>query len=44
MQVSIKFDTEQESIDDLKRLVTSLQDLISQREKKTISKQILKVF
>ena len=33
MQVSIKFDTEKESLDDLKRLVASLQDLIHKREK-----------
>ena len=33
MQVNIKFDTEKESVDDLKRLVASLQDLINQREK-----------
>lgn len=33
MQVQIKFDTEKESLDDLKRLVNSLQELIAQREK-----------
>ena len=33
MQVNIKFDTEKETLDDLRRLVSSLQDLISQREK-----------
>ena len=33
MQVDIKFDTEKESVDDLKRLITSLQDLVNQREK-----------
>ncbi len=33
MQVNIKFDTEKESLDDLKRLVQSLQQLIEQREK-----------
>ena len=33
MQVNIKFDTEKESVDDLKRLVNSLQELIAQREK-----------
>ena len=33
MQVNIKFDTEKESVDDLRRLVASLQDLINQREK-----------
>ena len=33
MQVNIKFDTERETLDDLRRLVSSLQDLISQREK-----------
>ncbi|MFA4886623.1 MAG: hypothetical protein WC595_00250 [Candidatus Nanoarchaeia archaeon] len=33
MQVNIKFDTEKETLDDLRRLVASLQDLISQREK-----------
>ena len=32
MQVQIKFDTEKESIDDLKRLISSLQDLVKQRE------------
>ena len=33
MQVNIKFDTEKETLDDLRRLVSSLQDLITQREK-----------
>ena len=33
MQVNIKFDTEKESVDDLKRLITSLQELVAQREK-----------
>lgn len=33
MEVKISFDTEKESVDDLKRLVAALQDLISKREK-----------
>lgn len=33
MEVKIAFDTEKESVDDLKRLVMALQDLISKREK-----------
>jgi hypothetical protein len=33
MEVKISFNTEKESIDDLKRLVASLQDLINKREK-----------
>ena len=33
MEVKISFDTEKESVDDLKRLVQALQDLISKREK-----------
>ena len=33
MEVKISFDTEKESVDDLKRLVGALQDLISKREK-----------
>ena len=37
MQVQIKFDTEKESLDDLKRLVSSLQDLINQRENSVVS-------
>ena len=35
MQVNIKFDTEKESVDDLKRLINSLQELVAQREKIT---------
>ncbi len=33
MDVKISFDTEKESVEDLKRLVVALQDLISKREK-----------
>ena len=33
MEVKISFDTEKESVDDLKRLVAALQDLITKREK-----------
>ena len=33
MEVKISFDTEKESIEDLKRLIASLQDLIAKREK-----------
>ena len=33
MEVKISFDTEKEKVDDLKRLVMALQDLISKREK-----------
>ncbi len=33
MEVKISFDTEKESIEDLKRLVGALQDLITKREK-----------
>ena len=33
MEVKISFDTEKESVEDLKRLVMALQDLISKREK-----------
>ncbi len=33
MEVKISFDTEKESVDDLKRLIAALQDLISKREK-----------
>lgn len=33
MEVKISFDTEKESVDDLKRLVLALQDLINKREK-----------
>lgn len=33
MEVKIAFDTEKESVEDLKRLVIALQDLISKREK-----------
>ena len=33
MEVKIGFDTEKESVEDLKRLVQALQDLISKREK-----------
>ena len=33
MDVKISFDTEKESLDDLRRLVAALQDLISKREK-----------
>lgn len=33
MEVKISFDTEKESIDDLKRLVITLQDLIEKKEK-----------
>ncbi len=36
MQVSIKFDTEKESLDDLKRLVGSLQELITKREQNKV--------
>ncbi len=39
MQVSIKFDTEKENLEDLKRLVVSLQDLIKQRESGVIVSQ-----
>lgn len=35
MEVKISFDTEKENVDDLKRLVGALQDLISKREKST---------
>ncbi len=33
MEVKISFDTEKESVEDLKRLVSALQDLISKKEK-----------
>lgn len=33
MEVRITFDTEKESIDELKRLISSLQDLIKKRER-----------
>jgi len=33
MEVKISFDTEKENVDDLKRLVAALQDLIQKREK-----------
>ncbi len=33
MEVKISFDTEKEKIEDLKRLIASLQDLIEKREK-----------
>lgn len=33
MEVKISFDTEKESVEDLKRLVVALQDLITKREK-----------
>ncbi|GEM_PF-1659484 len=33
MEVKISFDTEKESVDDLKKLVGALQDLIAKREK-----------
>ena len=33
MEVKITFDTEKENVDDLKRLVAALQDLINKREK-----------
>ncbi|MBI2148579.1 hypothetical protein HYU23_02775 [Candidatus Woesearchaeota archaeon] len=33
MEVKIAFDTEKESIEDLKRLIVALQDLINKREK-----------
>ena len=33
MEVKISFDTEKESVDDLKRLIGALQDLIAKREK-----------
>ena len=33
MEIRICFDTEKESVDDLKRLVASIQDLINKREK-----------
>ncbi len=33
MEIKISFDTEKESIDDLKKLIISLQDLIAKREK-----------
>ncbi|MBS3168344.1 hypothetical protein J4216_04420 [Candidatus Woesearchaeota archaeon] len=32
MEVKISFDTEKESVEDLKRLVSALQDLINKRE------------
>lgn len=33
MQIKISFDTETESIEEIKRLVVSLQDLVAKREK-----------
>ena len=33
MQVQIAFDTEKESLDDLKKLAMAIQDMISEREK-----------
>lgn len=33
MQVSIKFDTEKESVEELQKLVASLQDLIERKQK-----------
>ena len=33
MQVQISFDTEKESLDDLKKLAMAIQDLIAEREK-----------
>ncbi len=33
MEVKISFDTEKESVDDIKRLIGALQDLVSKREK-----------
>ena len=33
MEVKISFDTEKENVDDLKRLIAALQDLIARREK-----------
>jgi len=35
MEVKIGFDTEKESIDDLKKLIAALQDLVDKREKST---------
>lgn len=33
MEVKITFDTEKESVEDLKKLISSLQDLVDKREK-----------
>ena len=40
MEVNIKFDTEKETIENLKKLVDALQKLIDHREGKTVSKEI----
>ena len=32
MEVTIKFDTEKESVDELRRLISSIQDLINKKE------------
>ncbi len=42
MQVKLSFDTENESLDNLKKLVEALQKLISHREGKPISQEIKK--
>ena len=39
MQVQIAFDTEKESLDDLKKLAMAIQDMISEREKQAGSQQ-----
>ncbi|HIH26289.1 hypothetical protein J4476_03610 [Candidatus Woesearchaeota archaeon] len=37
MDVKISFNTEKESIDDLKKLISALQDLVNKREKASVN-------